>query len=162
MKATPTCISTVIFSGNRYCPNWQRDSPVTGRRWRGPQSISPVAAALLEQLAVDDARQAVNDKRLDINVLRTFSSERAANLVRWWIRKETDLILSTSRLQNIIRQLCDAKANARVECVIGLAVLRRYRDTAYLDFGKAIAPYAIQWRGEGCARVAGRQPYRIP
>jgi len=109
------------------------------------------AATLLEQLAADDARQAVNannSRQLDINVLRTFSSERAANLMRWWIRKESSLILSTSRLQNIIRQLCDAKANARVACKLGQATLRRYRDQAYLDFAMDIQPYSMQWNGE--------------
>jgi tRNA(Ile)-lysidine synthase len=106
------------------------------------------AAHLLEEVAADDARLAVSGRQLDINVLRALSSERADNLMRWWIRRETHLILSTSRLQNIIHQLCEAKASARVECVIGGVVLRRYRDTAYLDFGKTVEPYAMAWHGE--------------
>jgi tRNA(Ile)-lysidine synthase len=106
------------------------------------------AAELLEQVAVEDARHAIDGRQLDVNALRAFSGERATNLLRWWIRQETGLILATSRLQNISRQLYEAKANARIECVIGAAVLRRYRDKAYLDFGKTVAPYNIAWQGE--------------
>lgn len=105
-------------------------------------------AELLDQIAQEDAQRAVDGRQLHIQVLRALTNERAANLLRWWIRTETGVIVSTARLQNIQRQLCEAKANARVECEIGAAVLRRYRDVAYLDFGKTAGAYAIQWHGE--------------
>jgi tRNA(Ile)-lysidine synthase len=116
------------------------------------------AAALLEQVALEDARQAAkgsNGRQMDINVLRTFSSERAANMMRWWIREETGLILSTSRLQNITRQLCEAKANARIECKLEQKVLRRYRDMAYIVDAMDTQPYELTWRGENSLQLPG-------
>jgi tRNA(Ile)-lysidine synthase len=111
------------------------------------------AAELLEQVAIEDARHSVSGRQLDINVLRTFSSERAANLMRWWIREQTGMILPTSRLQNIITQLCDAKANARIECKLGEVTLRRYRETAYIVDGSVTQPYELAWRGEASLQL---------
>lgn len=106
------------------------------------------AAELLDQIALEDAKLAVTGRQLDISYLRVLTAERAGNLMRWWISQETGQIISTARLQNMLQQLLDAKTNARVECVIGEAVLRRYREMAYLDFGAVAVPYLVEWRGE--------------
>lgn len=106
------------------------------------------AAGLLEQIACADAEQGVHEGRLDLAFLKSLSFERAVNLLRWWIAAETGLGTSTARLHNIRNQLCTAQANAQVECTLGEATLRRYRETAYIEHKGKTQPYRIEWHGE--------------
>lgn len=106
------------------------------------------AAAVLVQVATEDAVNVLDSGRLNIQLLATFSVERSVNLLRWWIQAETGLSLSRSRLYEILEQICHARPEARVECQLGSVVLRRYRDWVYIDGGLTVAPYAIRWDGQ--------------
>lgn len=106
------------------------------------------AADLLEEVALADAAQYVHNGQLDVGGLRSLSPARAMNLLRWWIAERSGLPLSSARLHSILDQLCHARENAQVECRLGDAVLRRYRDTAYIEPGCLAQPYRVEWHGE--------------
>ncbi len=105
------------------------------------------AAELLEQIARADAEQGVREGRLELGLLKSFTFERAINLLRWWIAAETGLAASTAQLRNVWSQLCEAQENARVECSLGAVTVRRYRDQAYIERDGDLRPYRIEWDG---------------
>jgi tRNA(Ile)-lysidine synthase len=106
------------------------------------------AAELLEQIAREDAAVAVQEGCMDVTWLRAATPERAMNLLRWWIENLTGLNPGSARLHEMLNQLCHAKPNAQIVCRLGDAVLRRYRQFAYLDKGIEVQSYALEWHGE--------------
>lgn len=106
------------------------------------------AANLLAQIAEEDATIAVSNRRLDIRWMKTQTSERSINLLRWWVLCETEMNLSKARLLNILDQLLNARESAEVKCCLGLVTIRRYRHWACIDRTGNIVPYRIEWHGE--------------
>lgn len=139
--------------------------PVLGERFKGYRgTLSRTAynlsetAALMTQLAREDAEKAIADERLDIAWLKAVTPERAMNLLRWWINELTELNPSSAQLHNILNQLCHAKPNARIICKLGNTVLRRYRQQAYIDKGAEPLFYELEWHGEASLDLPdGRQ-----
>lgn len=111
------------------------------------------AAMLLDELAqIDLARgqKQQSQKQLDLRVLADLPEARARNLLRWWLTANGQPLPSTIRLQEMLRQLLTAKADARVKITVNSAenvYLRRYQGCAYLESGSA-NPMALLWQGE--------------
>ncbi len=106
------------------------------------------SAEILEQIAAQDAVDACLPGKLNISVLSSLPQVRAANVLRWWVNLETGQALSRSGLYEILKQLTQARADARIECNLGDKTLRRYRQWAWMDTGKLPEPYCIKWHGE--------------
>ncbi len=122
------------------------------------------AAMLLDELAQLDIRQ--NDigkvdsvrlpKQLDLAVLANLSEPRARNLLRWWLSVNEQNLPSAVRLQEMLRQLLTAKADADVKITINSAegvYLRRYQGFAYLESSTDSLPIALVWQGEAELRL---------
>jgi tRNA(Ile)-lysidine synthase len=107
------------------------------------------AAVLLDELAQIDAGQ-VETGQLDLMVLASLPEPRARNLLRWWLAANGQPLPSTIRLQEMLRQLLTAKADAGVKISVNNAgvYLRRYRGFAYLKPGNGGMPVALIWQGE--------------
>ncbi len=107
------------------------------------------AAALLDELAQIDAGQ-IDTGQLDLSVLASLSEPRAKNLLRWWLAANGQSLPSTVRLQEMLRQLLTAKAEAGVKISVNNegVYLRRYQGFAYLEFNHNSLPIALVWQGE--------------
>lgn len=89
------------------------------------------ATELLNELAQQDANGAISDNRLDIKQLRMLGLVRGKNLLRYFLTAQGAAIPDSTRLQEILRQLCDARQDAQV-CVDWQDwQMRRYRNHAY-------------------------------
>jgi tRNA(Ile)-lysidine synthase len=89
------------------------------------------AAELLDELAQQDAELAMVDNRLDIRQLRVFGVARGKNLLRYFLAVQGAPIPDSTRLQEMLRQLCNARQDAQV-CIDWQGwQMRRYRDYAY-------------------------------
>lgn len=107
------------------------------------------AAELLDVLAELDAQPRVRINKLVIDGLRDLAEPRARNLLRWWLSSQKQQMPSTLRLQEMLRQLLQAKADASVRIALGHGVwLRRYRDMAYLENASSVPLLNALWQGE--------------
>lgn len=85
------------------------------------------AQALLENVAAEDARDALNGSRLRLGSLGGLDAARRANVLRWWIVREGLDAPSTSRLDEIVRQMWGAAPEALPVVSWRGGELRRYR-----------------------------------
>jgi tRNA(Ile)-lysidine synthase len=90
------------------------------------------ATALLDELASDDAASVFHDGYLRIERLRRLSSMRARNLLRWHLDKLGIPMPSAAHLEEILRQVTQAHADAQLRVSIGTHEIRRYRDRLYV------------------------------
>jgi tRNA(Ile)-lysidine synthase len=110
---------------------------------------------LLSDLAEIDAGQAfrqpsMHDIQLDICQLALLSEPRAKNLLRYWLERHDVLMPSTEQLQQILRQLLDAKPSAKIKLKVdNQRSIRRFQDHAYLvEDHIPLATYNKLWQGE--------------
>jgi tRNA(Ile)-lysidine synthase len=112
------------------------------------------AVMLLDELAQIDLAQGQkqqSQKQLNLTALVGLPESRARNLLRWWLMVNGQPLPSTIRLQEMLRQLLTAKADARVKIAVNSAesvYLRRYQGCAYLESGSTNLPIALLWQGE--------------
>ncbi|MFZ2508597.1 MAG: tRNA lysidine(34) synthetase TilS, partial [Steroidobacteraceae bacterium] len=89
------------------------------------------AARLLAALAESDAAGLIDDGRLAIAGIRALPQERKVNLLRWWIRAQGLGAPSAARLESILGELIEARADAEPVVRWESGELRRYRDRLY-------------------------------
>ena len=107
------------------------------------------ASELLDELAAQDAMFAIQDKRLSVAALRQFSSARGKNLLRHFLVKHGAPIPDSTRLDEMLRQLCEAGEGAQIRVTWQDWQLRCYRNHAYvLPVTLPAAEFAIVWQGE--------------
>ncbi len=90
------------------------------------------AQLLLEELAQLDYQDAVDQKKLDISKLKTLSSERQTNLLRYWFSKFNIKMPSRVLLQEIKSQFLNTQSDINPSIDIGTYQLRRYKNHIYL------------------------------
>jgi tRNA(Ile)-lysidine synthase len=108
------------------------------------------AGELLDDLARLDAAQAISGDTLDVAALRAPGRPRAKNLLRWFLHRCGAPMPQTVQLDDMLRQLCDARQDAAVRIGYGGWEVRRYRGRAYAlrvpgEFDRSLV---LQWRGE--------------
>lgn len=118
---------------NHVLPLLEVRFPAVSRTLSRSASHMAEAAALLEELAREDAARAVSEGRLNLSQLKTMSHARSTNLLRFWLQERSGLGLSTARLDDIRSQLLDSKPDARVRVEIGDLVLTRRRGIAVIE-----------------------------
>lgn len=121
-------------------PQLEKRFPAARRTLTRSASHLAEAAALLEEVAREDAARTVCDGRLDLALLKAMSVARAANLLRWWVAEQAGVPLSTARLADIRSQLLDARPDARIHITFGAAVLRRRRGKAFIERAEGAVP----------------------
>ncbi|HEU0186811.1 MAG TPA: tRNA lysidine(34) synthetase TilS [Gallionellaceae bacterium] len=107
------------------------------------------AAELLDELAALDAAMAVQGDHLRVEVLRQLSVARGKNLLRHFLAARRAPIPDHTRLAEMLRQLCEARADARLRITWQGWQLRCYRAHAYV-LPQTLPPreFALDWRGE--------------
>ncbi|MGB4923157.1 MAG: tRNA lysidine(34) synthetase TilS [Candidatus Nitrotoga sp.] len=107
------------------------------------------AAELLDELAQQDAELAIVDNRLDIKKLRVLGVIRGKNLLRYFLAVQGAPIPDSTRLQEMLRQLCNARQDAQVCIDWQEWQMRRYRDHAYTMSARSPpVDFTVIWHGE--------------
>lgn len=108
------------------------------------------AGALLDTLAGLDAQNAFDGATLEVTRLRNLDSARAKNLLRWFLLQRGALMPENPRLEEMLRQLCNAREDAQVCIAWGDWEIRRYRGRAHVCMKQTEpAPdLSVLWRGE--------------
>jgi tRNA(Ile)-lysidine synthase len=105
------------------------------------------AADLLDELARLDAVGSVAGERLDCAALAALPRARARNLLRHFLAGRGVRMPGVRRLDEALRQVCEARVDARVRIALEGAELRRFRGGVYV--APAAPPPAPQlWQGE--------------
>ena len=107
------------------------------------------AAGLLDELAAQDASSAMDGERLSVAVLRELSGARGKNLLRYFLAARGAPIPDSTRLAEMLRQLCEAGEGAQIRITWQGWQLRCYREHAYaLPETLPAADFAIVWQGQ--------------
>ena len=108
------------------------------------------ASSLLDELAIQDAAQALKNDTLQVAVLRKLPLIRAKNLLRYFLHVQGAPMPQSTQLEEMLRQLCEARQDAAVSVRYGDHQVRRFRDKVY------VLPVAMEldhdlvlpWQGE--------------
>ncbi|MDO8413278.1 MAG: tRNA lysidine(34) synthetase TilS [Gallionellaceae bacterium] len=121
------------------------------------------ASALLDELAQQDAQTVLNAESLDVAKLRMLSGVRGKNLLRYFIALRGAPMPDSTRLQEILRQLCQARQDAHVSIAWQGWQICRYQDRAYVLPSAPPLTSSILWQGawQGEAVIHLPQPYGI-
>ncbi len=105
---------------------------------------------LLDQLAGQDAGQAMDGNSMKLEALRELSPARARNLLRYFLHVQGASMPQSAHLDEMLRQLCDAREDAAVNVRCGDHQVRRYRDKVYLlpVATELDQDFVLPWRGE--------------
>jgi len=129
--------------------------PRIERRWPGAMMALSRAARhaaeaqdLLEEAASHDLERLRDGEALSVTALRVLSPPRRFNAVRLWLRECGVEPPSTARLNEAMRQVLEAKADAKPAIHWGHHAMRRYRQRLF------VTPAA-------CARLQGPLAWRI-
>jgi tRNA(Ile)-lysidine synthase len=89
------------------------------------------ASELLDQLAQQDAQDALQNGTLEVARLQALSQSRAKNLLRYFLHSLGAPMPQAVQLDGMLQQLCGARQGAAVQLVFGDWQLRRYQGKAY-------------------------------
>ena len=108
------------------------------------------ASELLDELARLDAVQAICDDTLAVSALQALSPPRARNLLRYFMHQLGALMPQAVQLDDMLHQLCDARADASVCVRFGGWQVRRYRNRVHvLPEPRAFdSRQQVVWQGE--------------
>lgn len=108
------------------------------------------AAQLMDELAQFDASSALDGETLDVGALRSLGSARAKNLLRYFLHVRGAVMPQSVQIEDMLRQLCEAREGAAVCVPFGEWEVRRYQDRIYVmstlgDFDRTVV---LAWSGE--------------
>ena len=122
--------------------------PGSGATLARAAALQADAAELLDDLARLDAAGVVDGTRLDCTALARVSPARARNLLRHFLERQGVTMPSARRLDEALRQLLDARHDARVCVDLGFGTLRRHRGGAYWVAPSPATAPPVRWQGE--------------
>ncbi len=108
------------------------------------------ASELLDELAQQDAQGLAMDATLDVSRLRELSMSRAKNLLRYFLHRQNAPMPQAAQLDDMLRQLRDAREDAAVCVEFGEWQVRRYQDKVYVmhALGGFDQSLVLSWHGE--------------
>lgn len=112
------------------------------------------AAELLMELGRADIGRSPRASSLLLPPLLALGESRMQNALRAWLRDRNVMPPSTVQLEELIRQLRQARPAARVEFQCAQFALRRYRDRLYLMRPQPDAPATFEFEWNGRTRWA--------
>ncbi len=119
------------------------------------------ANELLDALAVHDAAGAILPEGLDCARLGTLSPSRARNLLRWFLREQGLRSPSQARLDDMLRQLAEARADARTRIAHDGAEIGCHRGIVVVHAPSPVA-FVRDWHGEAEVALPGGTLAFIP
>lgn len=108
------------------------------------------SSQLLEELASHDAASAIHEKKLSVQALARLSFPRAKNLLRHFLKLYGIVSPNALRLEEILRQLLNAKQDAQIRIQLEPFELRRFLGQAWIILppGQPDPHLRYHWRGE--------------
>ncbi|MEO8330957.1 MAG: tRNA lysidine(34) synthetase TilS [Gallionella sp.] len=108
------------------------------------------AGDLLDELAQQDAAQAMQDGTLAVAALQALSLHRARNVLRYFLHVRGAPMPQAVQLQDMLRQLCGARTDAVVCIAYGDWQVRRYQGRVYAmqALGEFDRDLVLPWHGE--------------
>jgi tRNA(Ile)-lysidine synthase len=112
------------------------------------------ANALLNDLAMLDITPLDDGHSLCLHGLSQLTEARAKNGLRWWLAQNGMAMPSADQLQEILKQLLDAKPDAKITIqvyapdLLETRHIKRYQQRAYLVEAIATLTYDLLWQGE--------------
>jgi len=108
------------------------------------------ATQLLDDLAGRDAHGALAGDSLAVSALAALSPAGARNLLRWFLETQHLPAPSRDQLDEALRQVLAARADARVRVKIGTAWLRRHRGRLYVEAARRepAEGWRVAWSGQ--------------
>jgi tRNA(Ile)-lysidine synthase len=100
-------------------------------------------------VAADDAAGAAVDGQLAVSVLAALPRARAKNVLRLALMQAGVAAPDSVRLEEALRQLLDARADAAVRVVVGEAEIRRFRGCVWVVRRTADVPVGFRARWPG-------------
>ncbi|MDD5179821.1 MAG: tRNA lysidine(34) synthetase TilS [Gallionellaceae bacterium] len=113
------------------------------------------ASNLLDQLAQQDAPGALHGDSLEVSRLRALDAVRGKNLLRFFIARQGAPMPESSRLEEMLRQLCHARGGAAARMVFGGWQAGCYQGKAYVFPAppECSTEFCVQWRGEAALEL---------
>lgn len=108
------------------------------------------ARELLDAMARADLERCGDGAAVEIRSLRQLGEARAKNLLRHWCEARGIHALAAARINELMRQLRESRADARVGLSVPGWDFLRYRDKLYLEpAGENVGPdFRESWNGE--------------
>jgi tRNA(Ile)-lysidine synthase len=108
------------------------------------------ASGLLDELAEQDAAQAIEGETLDLAALQALSPPRAKNLLRYFLHGCGAPMPQTVQLDDMLQQLCYARQDARVCIDYSGWQVRRYHGRIYAlrALDEFDSNLVLPWHGE--------------
>jgi len=110
-------------------------------------SHQAAASDLLDELAALDAAGAIDEVGLDRVQLAGLSDARAANLLRWFLRREGLRAPSQARLAEMLRQLVLSSGDAKVSIAHEGSAIGVHRGRVVVH-ARPPEPFVLAWHGE--------------
>lgn len=138
------------FLRHRLLPLLERRFPVYRDTLTRSAQHFAESAGLLDELAQQDGACALQDDSLQVESLRLLSSPRAKNLLRYFLYTQHAPMPQAAQLDDMLRQLCEAREDASVCVEFGAWQVRRFQDRCYVSpiMGEFEPNFASVWRGE--------------
>ena len=108
------------------------------------------ASEMLDDLARIDAEGAMREDALNVATLRALTPPRAKNLLRYFLHRQGAAMPQAAQLDDMLRQLCDARQDAVVSVEYGDWQVHRYQGHAYVSpaLGEFERGLSLPWNGE--------------
>jgi tRNA(Ile)-lysidine synthase len=104
---------------------------------------------IAEAQAQADAQPALWGGGLRVSGLQALSPARAANLLRWYLADQGLPVPERCQLEELRRQLCDARGDAQPSMRLGGARVYRHRGLLRIaPAGVSMTQWQVPWRGE--------------
>lgn len=138
------------FLRHRVLPQLERKFPACRDTLSRSAQHFAEASGLLDELAQQDAAGAIRDGALDVSALQALSHPRAKNLLRYFLHGAGAPMPQVVQLEDMLRQLCDARRDAAVCVDFGSWQVRRYRGRVYAmsALGGLDRGVVLSWSGE--------------
>ncbi|GIK87886.1 MAG: tRNA(Ile)-lysidine synthase [Betaproteobacteria bacterium] len=128
-------------------PALARTFPAAPRALARAAAHQREAAALADDLAALDARDAIRDGTLDCAALGALPPHRARNLLRWFLRAHGVPAPSSARLAAMLAQLARPRVDARVHLAHAGVALGVHRGRIAVH-APPPQPFEVRWSGE--------------
>jgi tRNA(Ile)-lysidine synthase len=113
------------------------------------------ASDLLDELAEADSRECTVPGKLHIEDLRKLSFPRARNLLRYTLAQQGAILPSTTKLEEILRQLLSSRPDAKLRVIFGNTEVRCFRGMVHVRNRHISRPdelpvvdWQVPWHGE--------------
>ena len=138
------------FMRHEVLPSLQKRYPaITQTLSRSAENLAE-ASEMLDGLAQIDAGNSAQRQKINLDLFKSLSGARQANLMRWWLAQNQLIMPSAQQLKQILQQLLHAKSDAAVKIKVAESqYISRFQDSAYLlNAPIEMPPINLLWQDE--------------